>query len=394
MSRITRYVILELLKTFALTLSAMSLMMVLVFLIQEGFREKLSVTAILELIPYVIPTALSFAIPGTVLFASCIVYGRMSAKNEIGAIKAMGIPPSRVIVPGLAIAFLLSLCTVYLNDVAVSWGRQGIYRVVLQSSAQTIYGMLNAQGSFSKGKVYIDVDEVDGQNLINPYIVRKEADQSKSLQIRAEMARIKVDPVSNQLIFQIQNGHVDYGPNFNLAIDREDIPVPLGDVTKKTSSEASPSGLPLRAVPRELDRQIAKVEKDQKLAAVRAAGQMSSGNLVGISAPSWGSTAEDLDRGISRVHRLKTEPWRRWANGFSCLCFVIVGAPLAIRLKKFDFWTNFALVFIPILLVYYPLLMFGVDKAKSGAMPPWIVWLGNSVMLFYGLWLMYRIEKS
>ena len=81
MSRITRYVIFELLKTFLLTLSAMTLMMVLVFLIQEGLREKLSLMAILELIPYVIPSSLSFAIPGTVLFASCIVYGRMSAKN-------------------------------------------------------------------------------------------------------------------------------------------------------------------------------------------------------------------------------------------------------------------------------------------------------------------------
>ena len=394
MSRITRYVIFELLKTFLLTLSAMTLMMVLVFLIQEGVREKLSVTAILELIPYVIPTSLSFAIPGTVLFAASIVYGRMSAKNEIVAIKAMGIPPSRIIVPGLAIAFLLSLCTVYLNDVAVSWGRQGIYRVVLQSSAQTIYGMLNAQGSFSKGNVYIDVDEVDGQNLINPYIVRKDKDETTSLQIRAEMARIKVDPKLNQLIFQVQNGHVDYGEDITLEIDREDIPVPLGDVTKKTGPDPTPSGLPLRAMPRELKLQIAKVDQDQKLAAVRAAGQMLSGNLVGISDPNWNFTADNLEKGIKRVHRLKTEPWRRWANGFSCLCFVIVGAPLAIRLKRFDFWTNFALVFIPILIVYYPLLMFGVSQAKSGALPPWIVWLGNSVMLLYGLWLMYRIEKS
>ena len=393
MSRITRYVIFELLKTFLLTLSAMTLMMVLVFLIQEGLREKLSLMAILELIPYVIPSSLSFAIPGTVLFASCIVYGRMSAKNEIVAIKALGIPPSRIIVPGLAIAFLLSLFTVYLNDVAVSWGRRGIYRVVLQSSAQTIYGILKAQGSFAKGKVYIDVDAVDGQNLINPYIVRKEESGGQSLQIRAEMARIKVDPKSNQLIFQIQNGHVDYGDDFTLAIDREDIPVPLGDVTKRSSAETSPSGLPLHEMPKELRRQIIKVDQEQKLAAVRAAGQMLSGNLVGISDSKWNVTTTMLGKSSRRINRLKAEPWRRWANGFSCLCFVFVGAPLAIRLKKFDFWTNFALVFIPILIVYYPLLMFGVSQAKTGALPPWIVWLGNAVMLLYGLWLMYRIQK-
>ena len=394
MSRITRYVIFELLKTFLLTLAAMTLMMVLVFLIQEGLREKLSLMAILKLIPYVIPSSLSFAIPGTVLFASCIVYGRMSAKNEIVAIKALGIPPSRIIVPGLAIAFLLSLFTVYLNDVAVSWGRRGVYRVVLQSSAQTIYGMLKAQGSFAKGKVYIDVDAVDGQNLINPYIVRKDENGGQGLQIRAEMARIKVDPKSNQLIFQIQNGHVDYGDDFTLAIDREDIPVPLGDVTKKNSAETSPSGLSLREMPKELKRQTVKVAQEQKLAAVRAAGQMLSGNLVGISDTKWNHTTYKLGKSNQRIYRLQAEPWRRWANGFSCLCFVFVGAPLAIRLKKFDFWTNFALVFIPILIVYYPLLMFGVSQAKSGALPPWIVWLGNTVMLLYGLWLMYRIQKD
>ena len=208
------------------------------------------------------------------------------------------------------------------------------------------------------------------------------------------MARIKVDPKSNQLIFQIQNGHVDYGDDFTLAIDREDIPVPLGDVTKRSSAETSPSGLPLHEMPKELRRQIIKVDQEQKLAAVRAAGQMLSGNLVGISDSKWNVTTTMLGKSSRRINRLKAEPWRRWANGFSCLCFVFVGAPLAIRLKKFDFWTNFALVFIPILIVYYPLLMFGVSQAKTGALPPWIVWLGNTVMLLYGLWLMYRIQKD
>lgn len=393
MSRVTRYVALELLKTFSLTLAAMTSLMVLIFLIQEGWREKLSPMAILELVPFIVPTALCFAIPGTILFSTCVVYGRMAAKNEIVAIKALGISPSRVIVPVVVIAFLLSLCTVYLNDVAVSWGRHGIYRVILNSSAQTIYGMLNAQGSFVKGKMHIVVDDVEGKDLINPYIVRREKDQKTSLELRAERARISVDPVANNLVFQIENGHADFGDH-SLQIDREDIALPLGDVTKKTDSSMSPSNLPLRKMSAELALQIKKVEESEKLLAIRAAGQMVGGNLVGISHPDWQDQITELERQIYRKHRLKTEPWRRWANGFSCLCFVIVGAPLAIRLRKFDFWTNFAVVFIPILLVYYPLLMFGISQAKSGGLPPWIVWLGNAVMLAAGLWLVNKVEKS
>lgn len=393
MSRVTRYVAFELLKTFFLTLAAMTTLMVLIFLIQEGWREKLSPVAILKLVPFIVPTALCFAIPGTILFATCVVYGRMAAKNEIVAIKALGISPSRVIVPGVVIAFLLSLCTVYLNDVAVSWGRRGIYQVILHSSAQTIYGMLNAQGSFVKGKMHIVVDDVDGKDLINPYIVRRENDHATSLQIRAERARISVDPVESSLVFQIENGHADFGDH-SLQIDREDIALPLGDVTKKTNSSMSPSNLPLRKMTAELGQQIKTVDENQKLLAIRAASQMSGGNLVGLSHPEWSSDLYELERQVYRKHRLKTEPWRRWANGFSCLCFVIVGAPLAIRLRKFDFWTNFAVVFIPILLVYYPLLMFGVSQAKSGGLPPWIVWLGNAVMLAAGLWLVGKVEKN
>jgi lipopolysaccharide export system permease protein len=62
-------------------------------------------------------------------------------------------------------------------------------------------------------------------------------------------------------------------------------------------------------------------------------------------------------------------------------------------MRKSDFWTIFAVCFIPILLAYYPLLMFGVGQAKSGAMPPFIVWLGNVAMLVVGFLLIRQIQR-
>jgi lipopolysaccharide export system permease protein len=94
-----------------------------------------------------------------------------------------------------------------------------------------------------------------------------------------------------------------------------------------------------------------------------------------------------------RLNRLYTETWRRFATGFSCLFFVLVGVPLAIQVKTADFWTTFALCFIPILLIYYPLLAFGVAQAKSGDLPPYVVWAGNGFMLVWGLFLMRRVMR-
>ena len=71
----------------------------------------------------------------------------------------------------------------------------------------------------------------------------------------------------------------------------------------------------------------------------------------------------------------------------------MVGAPLAIRLRKADFVTSFFMCFLPILIVYYPLMALGVEQAKSGALPAYSVWLGNAICLVAGAWLLRGIVK-
>ena len=101
---------------------------------------------ILLLIPYILPDALRFAVPGTILFAACSVYGRMASSNEVVAIKAQGISPLAILWPTFAFAFLMSLVAVWLNDVAASgWGREGANRVVIESVVEIIYSRLAQQ---------------------------------------------------------------------------------------------------------------------------------------------------------------------------------------------------------------------------------------------------------
>jgi lipopolysaccharide export system permease protein len=55
--------------------------------------------------------------------------------------------------------------------------------------------------------------------------------------------------------------------------------------------------------------------------------------------------------------------------------------------------TSFFLCFLPILLCYYPLLMFGVSKAKSGMFPSWGVWAGNVILALVGVQMMRRVYQ-
>lgn len=393
MSRTTRYVLAELLKVFCVTLAGMTLMMVLIGVAFEAIRQGLGLSPILQLIPFVLPNALLYSIPGTILFAVCSVYGNMSASNEITAIKAAGASPLTVVWPALLLAFLLSLVTVWMNDVAVSWGRKGMYRVVVQSVEQTIYGMLRTQGSHSTNQFSITVQEVDGRLLINPTLVVFPDNDEHPITLAADQAELRSDFEDQTLVVVMRRGDMEVPGQVRYVFDEFEQAIPLPDLVKKGENTKRPSSMPLHNVPEEIRSQRSKINHLRQDRAADAAFQLIGGEFAALSSDRWNSHQLELDHASNRLHRLHTEPWRRWANGFSCLVFVMVGAPLAIQLRKSDLWTTFFLCFMPVLVLYYPLLMFGISQSKSGVWPPYSVWLGNLVMALAGIWLMRRILR-
>ena len=389
MRRITRYVVSQFLKVFVAALAIMTCFIVLAVMGQEAIRHGLSPVNVMRLLPYAMPIALLYAVPGTSLFAACSVYGRMSANNEVLAIKSLGVSPMSLIWPNLALAFVLSVGVVWLNDVAVSWGRLGTQRVILDSVEQIAYGMLRTHHSYASKRFSINVKGVDGERLIRPSVTLHLSDQQPPAVIAAEEAVLQCDPENNRLRIFLTNGDVTYGKNRQFVFpDTQVIHVPLWAASRKGDEGDRPSDTALRQIPqkrKELQEVIRHIERSL---ATEAAYQMLTGDFDGLKDPEWDVRYANLEQAQSQLHRLNTEPWRRWANGFSCLVFVMVGAPLAIQLRNSDVWTSFAACFLPTLVVYYPLLAYGVKFAKSGEWPPFSVWLGNVVFLAVGWWLM------
>lgn len=393
MSIISRYIVAELVKVFAVTLIGMTTLMIMVGLIQEAIQENLTPLTILQLIPFVVPNALCFAIPGTILFSVCSVYGRMASSNELVSARALGISPMAMIWPALVFAFLLSLATVYLNDIAVSWGRQGVYRVVLGSVEKTIYSVLNTERSYNKGRISITVEDVIGKDLIHPTIEIHSKGNKAPVTLTAQKAQLTSDSETNELVFTVVNCVFEINENTKISLDEWEAKIPLRDATKKGNQEESPSNIPLRLIRKSSRDQLLSLEDRKKNMATKSAFHMFTGNMVALTHPQWQTEYTELQQEEYRQRRLYTEPWRRWANGFSCLCFVMVGIPLSINRNRADFWTTFGVCFMPILLSYYPLLMLGVSKAKSGQLPPQCVWLGNIALFIVGYLMIRKLLK-
>jgi lipopolysaccharide export system permease protein len=356
-------------------------------------ENGLGPTPILRMLPYMLPQAMQFAVPGALLMAATSVYGRVSASNEIVAIKALGISPMTMIWPVVGLATAISFGAVALNDIAVSWGHGGVNRVIIESLEDIAYGQLRTLHSFSTGGLKVNVRNVAGRQLIQPVIQFASAGDKPPAIIKADAAELRADEENNAITIKLYNAEAELD-GWSITHPGEFVRTfPLDEFTGRSRDARTPSYYAL------IEIGPAKVSQVKLIAAMRnemaadAGAALLWGNLGALSQAQWQRREQELAHRKQWLDRLRTEPYRRWSNGFSCLGFVLIGAPMAIRRKHGEFWGSFFICFLPILLIYYPMLVGCVDWAKDGAIPPQAVWLGNIVLALWGVWLMRRVIR-
>ena len=385
---ITRYVFIELAKIFVISSFAFVALMLIVGIAEEAKDRGLGPEILIQLVPYILPKALMFAMPATCLFSVCVVFGRMASDNEIIAIKSMGLNQSVIVLPVLAITFLLSLGAVWINDVSFAWSYWGIERVVLESSDKILYGVLKDQGSFKTNKFSIEVAGVDGRRLLNPVI--STYSDNKNFRAVAEEATLETDIDSHSLNFEMIRGAavVDGKQKTTFQFDHFSHPIPIKSPEEIEKATGNPSHLYLRQISSEITTQTGQLTKMKQANAMLACSQLVSGDMLGLSNGGWHQRLTEQEDSTYRLSRLHVVPHRRWANGFSCLAFAMIGIPIALRMRTSNYATTFGVCFLPILAIYYPLFMFGLNGAKVGELPPYGAWLGNlACILIGGFWI-------
>lgn len=394
MRLITRYVLLELVKVFSVSLLVLTSIFLMFGLVVQATEQGLGPAQIVQIVPFLLPDMLRYTIPATILYAACSVYGRMASANEVVALKSLGIGPWAILMPGFVFSFILSLLAFWLNDVAVSWGQRGVQRVVVEAVEEIAYGMLRTQRSFSSKQFSIMVQGVDGKRLINPTITIQARNQSPAMTVTAREAELISDPSQNLLKIVFRDGSADVEGRATFVFQDEwPQELPLDKAAPSGDNSFMPARMEMRVIPTEIDKTIVQIDRMEQEYAIKAAGHLLLGEFDALAQTPWGVEGQNLQDRRNHLYRLRTEPWRRMAGGFSCLCFVLIGAPMAIRLRHSDPWMTFFMCFLPILLGYYPLLVFGLEQAKNGILHPSVVWLGNIVLAGWGLVVLRRVIR-
>ncbi|MDX1925813.1 MAG: LptF/LptG family permease [Pirellulaceae bacterium] len=395
--RFNRYILWEITKLFSIALVAFTAIIMLGGLAQQLALEGLGTMAIVELLPYLLPIGLQFGLPPTLLFAVCSVYGRISADNEVVAIKAAGVNPIKIISPTLILAFLISLLAVWLNDIAFSWGAPGINRVVLLSLEEIVYGRLSKDNFYntpSGFSIHVHGVGEDGRELISPTISFRPQAGDDPVTISARTGRLSMDAKGEVLQIILNDSQLEQGDLFINLPGENKWDIPLAQAARKGKATGQPSEYPMRLIGREIRQQQELLESTKEMIGTRTAFALVSGRYDWLDDTATHDKLGELYRGRERLQKLQVEPARRWASGFACFFFVWVGVPAAIWFRSADYWTTFGICFLPILLLYYPFFVYGLDRAKDGTWPAFSVWLGNLVMLAVGAWWLRKVYKS
>jgi lipopolysaccharide export system permease protein len=397
-TKINRLILWDVLKLFLVTTIGLTGLIGVGLVGQQLISEGVGWLALIQLLPFICMIALQIAVPATLLFSVCSVFGRISADNEIVALKSVGVSPLKVIRPMMILGLLVSLPSVWINDLAVSWAQPGMEQVVLRSIKEIIYNRLRTRRSYENDKGFtVHVQEVQGDWLIRPTIFCFDEVTGKPTTITAERAQIFKDPDQDQLILEMVNskGETSHSnaTRFNIP-GSERFNMSLNRASQKGGDSARPSQFAMKQIPDEVDKQLKHNDRITETMAIQISMGLGMGRYNQLSEASLQSMAVQIEENRKRLTRLELEPYRRWSFGFACFFFVWIGVPFAILNKSADYAWTFGMCFIPIMLMYFPLFGLALDRAKDGAWPASTLWIGNAFLFFVGTWLRHRVVNS
>ena len=392
MGVIVRYILRDLGVSFLFGFAVFTCLLLTVILVQKAIDNDIPLIHVGGLVPFALVETTAISLPVSLLLAVTTFFARMSGNNEVIALKALGIPPKSFLLPVFAIAILMSVVGFAINEASIIWGRPGIAAIISSCAEDILIGKLKKWHRFESPnkQLTIIVQGVDEQRrLIKPMIMWKK----ESIKIEAEKAKIAIDFAANMLTITLTDFRVE-GDNgkFMYASQHQDWSLSLTEIIPSDDPNR-PSNMGIHRIREEIKKTAEDIEQQQRTIVAHRVFAASTGSVNEWATRQINDAKKSIHSLQARQNRLSVEPQRRWATGFCCFFFVWLGAPLAIWMRKTDFFSSFFACFLPILLLFYPLLMLGLEQAKKGTVPPYSVWLANVAIGLVGLWFLKKIHR-
>lgn len=392
MKIVSRYTLGQVLLIFFIALLLLTFGFALFIISEATIKRGLPIYLSVRLVPYALPFLLSVTLPVATLLACTLFFSKMASGNEIIALKAMGIPPWRIFLPTWIFTLLVSVLAVFLNDQSVSWGRYNMTRVFVEGTEAMILGRLASEHKFSDpdNNIVLTVADVTPDGLlVKPAFSGKKFPGEGA----AESGRLKVDFSGSEPTLRVELTNV-----IGKGSDGGILLMPESNTIEFPLSQLSISGgrsgdTPMSKIDEKIEEYRAEKDRQRRRIAAECAFALIRGDYYFMQSDRWRQykgTERWADESINHCRLAKP---RYISSGFTCFFFAWVGIPLAVWLNRSDYFSSFFACFLPILAIYYPLFIFGLNGAKSGLLPPMFCWTGNVILAGIGFWLLKKVHR-
>lgn len=358
-----RYILLELSIPFGLTLAALMMILLteqMLRLVELLINKGVSLFTVVKVFVFLLPAFLVIAVPVAVLIATIIAFSRLTADNEITALKAGGISLIRMSRPVHLLAAAAFIMTFSLSVWAQPWIGRSLKTVAMDVLKQE-FSLGLEPGIFNEpfDRMMIYVDEIPAPGRLRGIVIYDLREASQPALILAREGMILNDPASDWIGFRLIHG------------------------SQYRESEAPDryQWITFGAYEFKLDL-AAAVKTDSNdvdsLQAVRRLKQR------------W-ADAQSLE---PSELRMLEEHYKTYAFPFSCLIFGVIGIPLGLIIKRAGRLGGFA-AGIGMALLYYLLMIIGDFLVTAHAVTPLFgAWLPNAMMVLVTSLMMFLFGRT
>lgn len=316
--------------------------------------------SICKLFFYMLPWLFTFTVPMAVLTAILLTFGRLSADNEITAMRASGISLYRLVFPVVIVGLIVSLISYELNDWILPRLRFESRKLVAQIGVKNPTAYLEA-GTFIKAfKNYIVFIYGIEKNKLTNIRIYQPQEGRPTRTIIAARGEITYIPEKDAIRLKLMNGTSDEpnpkDPNNFYKLNFKTYYMTL-DLRE---------GRELKIQKKKSDMSITELKEDMKKL-----------------------TAEDINPAplIIEIHK-------KISYSFSSLVFVLIGVPLALMARRGGKAIGFGLSLL-VIVAYYILLLGGEALAIKGVLFPALgIWLPNIIFGAIGPALIFWMAEQ
>ena len=333
-------------------------------------NTELPLSVILEFVTLVIPFSLIFTIPWAFLTAILLVFGRLSADNELVSLRMTGMSMSRICAPVFVLALMLSGVCLWVNVSLAPAAKDRMKRLFYEVAVK------QPETLFQEGQVLervpgyrIYTGKRDEKTLGDLHIIKMDKNTNAGSYIRAKSGQIQT--VAGKLDFTMLLKDVSI-EHLQATTGQNALPKPLG-------LAEFPLEFPLSDMQKEAVRVNASMKKTEELEAeVRTWKDTFTGEKL-----------TDVTHSLSR-----TELNKRYSFSLACFTFALVGIPLGVTAQRRETSSGFALSLITATVYIVFIILADTLNDKPAAMPHLIMWLPNVIFLSIGGWLFYKLSRK